>query len=238
MVLVKLDALSTTELKSIAAQEEIENYDSLDRDELIIALTEKYQESDDEYSAELDTNPNTRYLSGITDYREIDEHVRELPGVQALPSTYTDSTSLHLLYKNTDWGYVFWNISDLDWEKINTYQASLLLNVYLKFDSGEVEKYDIPIREDDKEWNISLPHKSGVCRVALLYETKDGKRDELTSAKPLILNSSYYLDNKDEIKTNENLISICLSLITTKEGDYLHTPLVNEIVEEFIKEGE
>ncbi len=236
MVLVRLDALSTSELRSIAHSEDIENVDQLSRDELIQALREIYEEENDEYNVEEALSHNTRYLSGITDYREIGESIEQLPGVQSLPAFYPETTSIHLLYKNSDWGYAFWNISKLDREKITEKRLSVFLRVSLRLEGLE-QTYDIPITEKDTEWNISLPTKKGKCELSLITEDKEGRRDALAFSEPLELNYSYYLDNKDAIKRNAALLPIYISLIVTREGEMLHTPLVDQVISAFVEEN-
>ena len=83
MILVNIESLSVDELRGIAEQEGIGNIEALSREDIIELLREKYEEEDDYEIARND--PNLRYLSGITDYREISDYVEGLPGVEELP---------------------------------------------------------------------------------------------------------------------------------------------------------
>ena len=47
MILIKIDSLSTQELRNIAEREGIEEYATLDRADLIQVLREIYEEDDD-----------------------------------------------------------------------------------------------------------------------------------------------------------------------------------------------
>ena len=116
MILVNIDSLSMSELRNIAQQEGILNIDNLDRDEIISELREKYADDDDDQN-EMGSDSNLRYLSGITDYREIDEYVPGLPGVEELPAEYPD-TEIHLLLRSSTWAYCYWQISQLDSDRI------------------------------------------------------------------------------------------------------------------------
>ena len=99
MVLIKLEKLSESELRSIAEQESIESWQTLSRDSLIEALTEKYEDENGDYALEdRSENHNLKYLTGLTDYKDISDSVEGLPGVEELPLTYPE-TSIHLLYK-------------------------------------------------------------------------------------------------------------------------------------------
>ena len=84
MILVNIESLSLSELRNIAEQEGISDSDVMDRDELVEALQEKYEEEDDAP----DSDTNTRYLSGITDFRGMGNYVEGLPGVVDLPDDY------------------------------------------------------------------------------------------------------------------------------------------------------
>lgn len=122
MILIKIDSLSTQELRNIAEREGIEEYATLDRDDLIQVLREIYEEDDDVAD---NADVNRRFLYGITDYREIDKDVVELPGVEELPESYP-CTEIHLLYKNPNWAYCYWSISPQDLARLESMGKSEL----------------------------------------------------------------------------------------------------------------
>ena len=239
MVLVNLEQLSTDELRNLSEQEKIDGFDVLSREELIQELTDKYEEEytayglDDDKKSEL----NLKYVSSFTDYIDNSENVTQLPGVEDLPEHY-EETSIHLLSKNSDWGYAFWSISTLDQEKIDEKKGVPLLLVTLTRKDGEKECYDIPIAEEDDEWNIGFSYESKSIIVSLCVDYPDGSRDTLAQSKPLDLSSSYWIDNKDKMKENDSLFKIYLSLITTKTGEIINNSIVKEILADYAEGGE
>ena len=97
-----------------------------------------------------------------------------------------------------------------------------MLLVALTRKNGEKECYDIPISDDDDEWNIGFSYESQTIIVSLCVDYPDGTRDTLAQSKPLELCSSYWIDHKDEMKENDSLFKIYLSLITTKTGEIIN----------------
>ncbi len=237
MVLIKMEKLTESELRNIAQDENIEDYDSLSREELIQALTEKYEDEDDNFTSdEHDGARNLRYFAGITDYREISDLVESLPGVEELPESYPE-TSIHLLNKNNNWGFAFWSISNIDAKKIENTNANLMLTVTKKDKNGTVEQYDIPVHNDDYEWNIGLSMLGGTCTASLVAVYPNEEREILASSNNIYNVDSYWIQHEKELPENDSLFKINLSLITTKEGDLIQNPLVEEIVSAYKREA-
>ncbi len=225
MILIKIDSLSTQELRNIAQTENVENYETLSREDLIQTLREIYEEDDDVQDR---GDVNRRFLYGITDYRDIDKDVVELPGVEELPESYP-TTEIHMLYKNPNWAYVYWSISPQDLAKLEECRVKeLRLRVNVE-KNGNTESFDIPVSLEDVEWTLSLPSEGGSCYVSLIVELKDEER-ELTRSASVKLIESYWLEHASEIPENDNLFKIYLSLLTTKEGYLAESPLVEEIL--------
>lgn len=239
MILVNLEQLSTDELRNLSEQEKIEGFEVLSREELIQELSEKYEEEYAAYGLDEDkkSDLNIKYVSSFTDYTGNSENITQLPGVEDLPEHY-EETSIHLLSKNSDWGYAFWSISTLDQEKIDEKKGVPLLLVTLTRKDGEKECYDIPITEEDDEWNIGFSYESKSIIVSLCVDYPDGSRDTLAQSKPLDLSSSYWIDNKDKMKENDSLFKIYLSLITTKTGEIINNSIVKEILADYAEGGE
>ena len=74
MILVNIESLSISELRSIAEQEGIADSGTLSREELISLLEEIYEEEDE---GDGESDPNMRYMSGLTDYRGVS--IGEIP---------------------------------------------------------------------------------------------------------------------------------------------------------------
>ena len=237
MVLIKMEKLTDSELRNIAQDESIEGFDTLSREDLIQALTDKYEDIDGDFIAadEQDDSRNLRYFSGITDYRGISDYIGSLPGVEELPETYPD-TSIHLLTKNNNWGYAFWSISNHDLKKMESNNACALLSVTIKEKNGHVEQYDIPIKDGDNEWNIGLSMNGGTCTVSIIAEYPNGDREVLATSNTINQIDCYWLQHKSEMKENDSLFKVYLSLITTKDGELINNSLVKEIVDAYEKE--
>ena len=231
MILVNVDSLSVSELRSIAGQEGIDGADALSREDIISLLEEKYGEDDGDSDQK---DPNLRYMSGLTDYRDISKYVEDLPGVEELPQSYPD-TEIHLIKKNGTWLYAFWSISPNDSDALQDAGSSLLLAVTIE-NNGKREEYDIPVSFTDSEWNVGIPYGDGFCRVSLTAVDKEGKRTVLSVSEPEDLTDSYWLTHTDEMKYSESLYRLYLTLITNKEGELADTPVVREIVQLFRKE--
>ena len=225
MILIKIDSLSTQELRNIAEREGIEEYVTLDRDDLIQVLREIYEEDDDVAD---NADVNRRFLYGITDYREIDKDVVELPGVEELPESYP-CTEIHLLYKNPNWAYCYWSISPQDLARLESMGKSELRLRVSVTKGDKSESFDIPVSLEDREWTVSLPDHGGACHVSLIVDS-EGEDLELAHSASLSLIESYWLEHPDEIAENDNLFKIYLSLLTSKEGVLAESPLVDEIL--------
>ena len=239
MILVNLEQLSTDELRILSEQEKIDGFEELSREELIQELSEKYEEEYAAYGLDEDKkyDLNIKYVSSFTDYTGNSENITQLPGVEDLPEHY-EETSIHLLSKNSDWGYAFWSISTLDQEKIDEKKGVPLLLVTLTRKDGDKECYDIPISDEDDEWNIGFSYESKSIIVSLCVDYPDGSRDTLAQSKPLEMCSSYWIDHKDKMKENDSLFKVYLSLITTKTGEIINNSIVKEIIAEYTEGGE
>lgn len=238
MVRVNLELLSTSELRNLSQQEKIDGYSEMDREELISSLTEKFEEENSNYEADDEHQAKTlniKYVQSFSDYSSNSDTIKELPGVEELPQFYQE-TSIHFLYKNPDWGYVFWSISSLDEESILEKKGNVLLCVSMFNKNGVKETYDIFLSEDDREWNIGFSHDALECFVSLVVEYPDGKRDILVQSNTIKLPESYWLENKDKMKENDMLFKVYLSLITTKTGEVLSNVTVSEILDAYREE--
>ncbi len=229
MILVNIEFLSLDELRSIAVQEGINDIDTLSREELIDLLREKYEE-DDSALSDGTAVPNLRYLSGITDYRAIDDYLNGLPGVETLPDEYPE-TEIHLLLRNSSWAYCYWSIANLKSEEIVNANGEILLNVTIaKADKREV--YDIPVSVTDSEWNIGISYGDGYCQVELV-SVINGERNVLASSEKVSLVNPYWIFHKDEMKDCDSLYRIYLSLMTAKNGELVLTAPVRDIIAAF-----
>lgn len=232
MILIKIDSLSTQELRNIAQQEGIDGYESMDREDLVLELQSLFDEDDE--SGRQRGNVNRRFLYGITDYREIDKDVTELPGVEELPLEYP-YTEIRLLYKNPSWAYCFWSISPQDGSKLQE-KVDKELYLLVKVDSSRnKEEFEVPVSFEDRDWNIGIPMHGGTCTVYLMVRLGEDNL-ELAHSNTLNLVESYWIENGSEIPENDDLFKIYLSMITTKEGVLAESPIISEIVNIYERE--
>lgn len=234
MILVNLESLSTSELRNLSQQEMIDGFEDMDRDDLISCLTEKYEEenSNTDSDENIAKTVNVKNINSLSDNVNHTQFISELPGMEGLPSSY-EETSIHFLYKNCDWGYVFWSVSSIDMQRITEGNGSLILVVTMVDSLGHKETYDILIGDDDRSWNIGFSKDAVCCFVSLVVEYSEGKRDLLVQSDCLNLPSSYWLDHSSEMKENDPLFKVYLSLITTKTGEIITNSTVQEIIKKY-----
>ena len=238
MVPVKLELLTTEELRNLSEQEKIEGFEDLDREELIQELSDKYEDeaSSDSFEEDKRSSLNLKNVSSFTDYRDNSAKVTQLPGVEDLPKKY-EETSIHLLYKNSDWGYAFWSVSTLDQNDIAEKNGKIFLGVNFTSLSGEKDYHEVSVSEDDTEWYIVMDNSKKSVYVSLCVEYQEGTNDVLAQSKTLEIPSSYWLDHSDEMKLNDSLFKAYISLITTKTGDVIGNSVVKDILIEYAKGG-
>lgn len=233
MILINIDSLSLQELKSIAAQEGIDNYEVLGREELIDRLTEIYEDEDDGKELNAIGDVNKRFISGlVSDFRGEANEVTSLPGVEELPSVYPE-TSIHLLFKNASWLYCYWSVASFALTKLEEQHGplSFLLKATIhKGKEGVDEIFDIPVSNEDMEWNIGIPTTKGYAQVVLVGIDGKGERYDLATSEKVSLIDCYWIDNPEEIGQNDALMRAYLSLITNKEGRLLAVEPVHEIL--------
>jgi Uncharacterized protein conserved in bacteria len=229
MVLIQLNSLTLGELRLIALQEGIENSDTLDREALIEELEDLYEDDNPTNDALLG-DVRKRFVNGLTDYRGNISAPEALPGVEELPQSYPD-TSLNVLQKNASWLYCFWSISSFDREKLaqSHFSHSLMLSVIITR-GDKKETFEVPVTEEDDQWNISVPNNGGTCQVSLVAYFSNDTKLELARSKTVDLVECYFLEHPEEIKADDGLFKIYLSLLTTKDGTFLNNSQLAEIV--------
>lgn len=238
MMLVNLESLSTSELRNLAEQEQIDDFMDMDRDDLIQSLNEKYEDENSNFDSEennIARTVNVKNVSSLSDNVNHSEFVTGLPGIEELPDCYQE-TSIHFVFKNSDWGYCFWSISTLDQTTIEENSGSVILVVTMVNRDGRKETYDILISNEDRTWNIGFSHDAVQCFVSLVVEYPEGKRDLLVQSNVINLPQSYWLEHPDEMKENDTLFKVYLSLLTTKTGEIVNVSAVQDIIKEYREE--
>lgn len=239
MILIKIDALTTTELQYIAQQEGMEDWESLDREELIEALEDLYDEQDSDAVTRTDRDVRVnrrRYCNSLTDYRGTEDLHLDLPGVEDLPDVYAE-TSIHLLLRDPYWAYAFWSISPI--EKIRIEDAGESKDLFLRVSmrrtgvaSSEPEFFDISVGFEDTDWNINLPEMGCAYSVALCRLDAEGGVEELCVSKEVETLQSYWPQHLEDLNADPALFKLYFSSLVTKDGVVVDNPSVREIADE------
>jgi hypothetical protein len=240
MILINIDSLSTTELQYIAQQEGFEDWQSLDRQELIDALEEAYGEQDDE-------NPQTnkgklnknRFCNSLTSYRGTMQDVNGLPGVEALPESYHD-TSIHLLLRDPQWAFAYWSFSPQVIDQVlgedrNLGGAFFLRVTQTDLTSEESTSFDIEITSEDEMWNINLSSMDASYVVDLCWRDKKGSEQSLATSKPIVVQRPYWHDNDDAFTYDMEGFNTHFASLVTKQGEIVDNSMLREIANSLSK---
>ncbi|MDT4762912.1 DUF4912 domain-containing protein [Sphaerochaeta sp. PS] len=237
MILINIDSLSTTELQYIAQQEGLENWQTLEREELIDELEETYGEQDDEITASWlkSKGGRKRFCNALTDFRGNKQDVNGLPGVEDLPDVYAE-TSIHLLMRDPVWAYAYWSLSPAT--KIQVFGedeqlgGSLFLRVFsLDLLTYEEKTFDIAVGVEDTQWNINLPAMGNSYKVTLCYKNKKGLEMALAESSEVSSYPSYWVNHYEEMAMDSKLFNIHFSSLVTKEGEIVDNAVLQEIAQ-------
>ncbi|AEC01886.1 DUF4912 domain-containing protein [Parasphaerochaeta coccoides] len=235
MVLINIEALSTTELQYIAQQEGMNDWDSLERQNLIEALEELYETENGELSTDYNARERItrrRYINTLTDFRGNSEHVSNLPGVVALPSAYA-ATSIHVMLREPGWAHAYWNISPLVLEKLGDQSSTQLvfhLNVEIvdPSDRHKIESFDIEIGSEDREWNINIPNPRSWYMVRLMCRTSEGDKELCRSQVVTLVSPWWWEQDRTFIDPRTFTLNICP--LITKGGTLIDNRTISDWV--------
>jgi len=237
MILINIDSLSTTELQYIAQQEGLENWQTLEREELIDELEEAYGDQDDDSGSSWVKNKvsRKRFCNSLTDFRGNMQNVQCLPGVEDLPDVYSE-TAIHLLLRDPVWAYAYWSLSPATKNQVFGEDEHLGGSLFLRVSSrslltGENNTFDITVGVDDTQWNVNLPDMGHSYRVALCYKNKKGLEISLAESKAVSTYPSYWADHYDEMAMDPNLFNVHFSSLVTKEGEIVDNAVLQEIAQ-------
>ena len=237
MITPNIEALSLGELRYIAHKQGIEEADLMDRDDLLEALEEMYEESENSLSGEgIPYSPSSqkRFMNTLVEHA-VDITTGALPGVQPLPECYSE-TRIHLLLKNPYWAHAFWSICPQDLHKLD--QAYDSFSFFLRVTMHETpdqrfaeESYDIEIQISDTSWNINLPERGRVYSVSLYYRDFEDGIGLLCQSDIVSTPRSYWLDHASALERNDQHFSLLFSSLVSKGGVMVENPLLREVVE-------
>ena len=227
MVLINIESLSDNELRIIAQQEELEDWASLSRQELIDELQDLYDE-DNERTLDSDAGSSRRkFVNTLTDVQS--DNVLSLPGVEALPDQYNE-TCIHLIMKDFNWAYVFWSLSAQQLKELEDSGCSLILRNTRLNDEGEEEAvYDIDVSLNDNSWTVELPYVGYTYMVSLVASCGE-KETVICQSTSLTTTSSWLSKHAEELGDEITFRTILRSLIR-KGGEVIANGQVKAMVD-------
>ena len=227
MVLINIESLSDNELRIIAQQEELEDWASLSRQELIDELQDLYDE-DNERTLDNDAGSSRlKFVNTLTDVQS--DNVLSLPGVEALPDQYNE-TCIHLIMKDFNWAYVFWSLSAQQLKELEDSGCSLILRNTRLNDEGEEEAvYDIDVSLKDNSWTVELPYVGYTYMVSLVASCGE-KETVICQSTSLTTTCSWLSKHAEELGDDITFRTILSSLIR-KGGEVIANGQVKAMVD-------
>lgn len=218
MVLINIDALSDSEIRYIAQQEDLEDWESLSREELIEELEELY--GDDIHDKE---NYDPKFVKTIV---STSSDVLDLPGISPIPTTFSTS-DIHFIAVDYDWAYAFWNIASQRQKELEDQNAKLSLRVNAK-NSEKEETYDFQVSLSDTNWTIELPWEGMNYSISLIANINGN--EEVICTGNTIYREKPYLSQHKEVLSNPDRYKVLVSSMVSKEGSLIDSSAVARIV--------
>jgi len=235
MILVDIGNLSFQELKYLAKQEGVEDYDSLSKDDLIDELSDIFDIVDGtiQLNNRLQDTSGQRYVNALSDSATTRE-VQDLPGVEELTELYME-TSIHFMLSDLSWGFAYWSISPLSKAKLLEEDETYLSNVFLRVTSTnnetqETTYYDISVDKDDTCWSINLAELGCTYQVSLCVQNNAGLIVALAQSIAISVPIPYWFKHSQELEKNPVLFNSSFSSIITKQGEYKDTLVVKSVI--------
>ena len=228
MVLINIESLSDNELRIIAQQEELEDWDSLSRQELIDELQDLYDEDNDRTLDRNSGSSRRKFVNTLTDVQS--DNVLSLPGVESLPEQYNE-TSIHMIMKDFNWAYVFWSISSQQMKELEDGGCGLVLrNTRLSEAGEEVAVYDIDVSLTDTSWTVELPYVGYTYKVSLVSVCK-GKETVICQSTSLTTEKSWLTSHPEELADDVTFRTIFSSVIR-KGGEVILNGQVRSLLDQ------
>ncbi len=226
MVLINIGSLSDNELRNIASQEDLEDWETLSREELIDSLEELYDGDDTTLGDVQSGSSRRKFVNTLTDVQSGND--LSLPGTEPLPDSYNE-TSIHLVMKDMNWAYVFWSLSSQQLSELEDGRSNLVLrNLRLNGEGEEVASYDIEVTPEDDNWTIELPYMGYTYQVCLILQS-GGEEKVLCRSTTLSIPKSWLSCHPLELRDDVTFRTLFSSLV--KKGG---TVLDNKQVEDLL----
>ena len=210
MLLINIESLSENELRYIAKQEELEDWESLSREELIDELEDLFQDDGDIQNNHSGSSKH-KFVNTLTDVASGD--ALSLPGVQKLPDSYNE-TSIHIVMKDFNWAYVFWSISTQQLAEFEGVYNSLILRTERLNGKGAVDAvYDIEVSFSDDNWTVELPYLGYSYQVSLVAKNEESETS-ICKSSIVTTTKSWLADHPEELRDDVVFRKIFSSLVS------------------------
>ena len=241
MITPNIDALSLSELKYIAHKHGVDDAHTLNRDELIDALDEIYEELEEEIlNGDSAQSPSSqqRFMNSLVEFNI--EDLNLLPGVQPVAETYCE-THIHLIFKDPYWAHAYWNLCKSDLENLE--QTVGLFTFFITVHIHECTKskqsadsFEIDVDKSDISWNINLPLQGRTYSVTLSWRDEAGNSGPLCHSNSISTPKSYWLEHAKTLGYDKREFALLFSSLVTKGGAMIESPVLKELVESIDKE--
>ena len=227
MVLINIGSLSENELRNIASQEDLEDWENLSRDELIEALEDLYDDDDSRLEGDSSGSSMRKFVNTLTDVQL--ENDLSLPGTEPLPESYNE-TSIHMILKDVNWAYVFWSLSAQVASEFEEGSATLVLrNVRMNSDESEQASYDIEVSPSDDNWTVELPHLGYSYQVSLVL--KKGEDEKVLCKSSTVSTTKSWLSTHPDVLRDSTTFMTLLSPLVLKGGTVLENKQIQDLID-------
>ena len=236
MILINIDSLSTNELQHIAQMEGLKDWKTLERDELISALEDWFEEMD-EGGIPVGNGHGTygRYTNNLTNHRGKAAHFKDLPRTGELPPSYYDST-IHLLLRDPQWAYAYWSLPETIQGNKTSFDdedhsgESYVIRVHqTELATGTTTSSDIAVEVKDQEWNIHLPALGCSYSVELCRLHPDGNEEVVARSASVETYLPYWADRIEELAMDRDLFLLHFSSLVTKTGEVAENVVLKDL---------
>lgn len=245
MILTNLENLSENEIRYLA-KDELENADSLTREQLIEKLKEiPFFSVQNNFSG---TSVH-KYINSISPDSEYSDSV-QISDIRMLSEKYNE-TSIHIVRRNLNWAYAYWNLSNAITEMtekedisfkivVNSYKpANMDIDAYSNYFDLSVpltpttkdkilNSYEIYVGNNDRDWNIQLPWENRRYTLTLFMETET-QTTELCSSNAIECQNSELISNPG-LLDKANIYTVLINSLLSKSGKLIKNTNLREIL--------
>lgn len=233
MVLINIDTLSDSELRCIAQQEGVEDWEDLSREDLIDSIEEIY-EDENRFEPNHSSYTGHRYVKTLVNVDR--QGSFGLPGVEELPPAYNE-TCIHAIAKDANWAYVFWSLSPQDQTLMEESGCTLSLRtIVLAKDDRPETSFDIDVLGSDMEWSLELPWSGRQYKAVLVKKNPSSGHESILAESRIVSVEECWLSRNPEALKERSRFNVLVTPLVTKGGELINNRQVHEILEEG-KEG-